>query len=154
MEQRLNALQTSLNVVETSITKFENLIEDWWRRSSAALRKTRPTRRRRRRRLPMLRWLTRKSAMTLSPLAPVWRLIPRTSLRWSPVEIPSPLRRKLSSCRKHPNLRIQQLDLTAPGARPAQSREGWSSYVSHPRATLGPRRMRPHNRSLPFSEIA
>ena len=28
MEQRLNTLQTSLNVVETSITKFENLIED------------------------------------------------------------------------------------------------------------------------------
>ena len=28
MEQRLNALQTSLNVVETSNTKFENLLED------------------------------------------------------------------------------------------------------------------------------
>ena len=28
MEKRLNALQTSLNVVKTSITKFENLIED------------------------------------------------------------------------------------------------------------------------------
>ena len=28
MEQRLAALQTSLNVVENSITKFENLIED------------------------------------------------------------------------------------------------------------------------------
>ena len=28
MEQRLNTLQTSLNMVETSITKFENLIED------------------------------------------------------------------------------------------------------------------------------
>ena len=27
-EQRLNALQTSLNVVETSITKFKNLLED------------------------------------------------------------------------------------------------------------------------------
>ena len=30
MEQRLAALQTSLNAVETSITKFENLIEDCW----------------------------------------------------------------------------------------------------------------------------
>ena len=28
MEQRLNSLQTSLNVVEASIVKFENLIED------------------------------------------------------------------------------------------------------------------------------
>ena len=30
MEQRLNTLQTSLNVVERSITKFENLIEECW----------------------------------------------------------------------------------------------------------------------------
>ena len=30
MEQRLNTLQTSLNAVETSITKFKNLIEDCW----------------------------------------------------------------------------------------------------------------------------
>ena len=30
MEQRLNALQTSLKAVETSITKFKNLIEDCW----------------------------------------------------------------------------------------------------------------------------
>ena len=30
IEQRLAALQTSLNAVENSITKFENLIEDCW----------------------------------------------------------------------------------------------------------------------------
>ena len=30
MEQRLAALQTSLNAVENSITKFKNLIEDCW----------------------------------------------------------------------------------------------------------------------------
>ena len=30
MEQRLAALQTSLNAVKTSITKFENLVEDCW----------------------------------------------------------------------------------------------------------------------------
>ena len=30
MEQRLNTLQTSLNAVERSITKFENLIKDCW----------------------------------------------------------------------------------------------------------------------------
>ena len=30
MEQRLNSLQTSLNMVEASITKFGNLIEDCW----------------------------------------------------------------------------------------------------------------------------
>ena len=31
-----------------------------------------------------------------------------------------------------PYLRIWQLDLTAPGARPPWSQEGWPSYVSHP----------------------
>ena len=30
MEHRLNTLQTSIDVVERSITKFENLIEDCW----------------------------------------------------------------------------------------------------------------------------
>ena len=66
-----------------------------------------------------------------------------------PVEIPFPQRRKRSSWVKHPNLRIWQLDLTAPGARPPQSQEGWLSYVLHPQATLGLRRGRPRNRSLP-----
>ena len=143
MEQRLRApspsSRTSLRIV------------GWWRRSSARLRKTRPARRRRR--PPTSRWSMRKNAVIQSPLAPVWRPIPRTSLRWSRVKIPSPQRRKQSSWMKHPNQRIRQLDLAAPGVRPPWSQEGWPSYVSHPRATLGPRRMRPHNRSLPFSDI-
>ena len=135
MEQRLNALQTSLNTVETSITKFKNLIEDC-QMVEEELRHIEEDEAHQeeeeRRRPPTLRWSMRKSAVIPSPLAPVWRLIPRTSLRWSPVEILSPLRRKQSSWRKHPKLRIQWLDLTAPGARPPRSREGWLSYVSHP----------------------
>ena len=149
MEKRLNTLQTSLNAVETSITKFRNLIEDCqmveeevchveedearWKRRSA---------RRRRRRSPTSRWSKRKSSVILSPLAPVGRPILRTSLLWSLLEIPSPLRRTLSSCSKHPNLKIQR------------SREGWPSCASLPRATLGTRRMRPHHRSLPLSVTA
>ena len=132
MEQRLNALQTSLNVVETSITKFENLLEDCRMVEEEVCCIEEDEACRRRRRPPTSRWSTRRSVVIPSPLAPVWRPIPRTSLRWSPVEIPSPLRRKLSSCRKHPNLRIQRLDLTAPGARPPRSWEGWLSYASHP----------------------
>ena len=128
-------------------------IVGWWRRSFAGLRKMRPARRRRRRRPLTLRWSTRKNAVIQCPLAPVWRPILRTSLRWSLVKIPSPQRRKRSSWMKHPKLRIRQLDLTAPGARLPRSQEGWPSYVSHPRATLSPRRMGPHNRSLPFSDI-
>ena len=104
-----------------------------------------------RRRSPTLRWLKRKSTVILSHLAPMGRLIPRASLHWSLLEMPSPRRRTLSSCSKHPNLKIQRLDLTAPGVRPAWSREGWPNYASPPQATLGPRGMRPHHRSLPFS---
>ena len=120
------------------------------------LRKTRPawrrkSARRRRRRSPMSRWSKRKSVVILSPLAPVGRPILRASLRWSPPEKPSPQRRMLSSCSKHPNLKIQRLDLTAPGARPAESQGGWPSYASLPQVTLGPRRMRSHHRSVPFS---
>ena len=73
---------------------------------------------------------------------------------WSLLEILSPLRRMLSSCSKHPNLKIPRLDLTAPGVRPARSWEGWLSYASLPQTTLCLRRMRPHYRSLPFSDIA
>ena len=85
MEQRLAALQTSLNVVENSITKFKNLIEDfgWWRRSFTGLRKMRPTRRRRR--LPTSRWSMRKNAVIQSPLAPYggqYQGHPSIGLRW------------------------------------------------------------------------
>ena len=137
-------------------SKTSSRIVGWWRRRSTTLRKMRPTwrrrsARRRRRRSPMSRWLKRKSAVIPSPLAPLGRPILRASLHWSPLEMPSPQRRMLSSCRQHLNLKIQQLDLTAPGARPARSREGWPNYASPPQATLGPRRMRPHHRSLPFS---
>ena len=37
----------------------------------------------------------------------------------------SPLRRTPSSCSRHPNPKIQPLDLTAPGVRPVWSRERW-----------------------------
>ena len=125
----------------------------WWRKSFIRLRRRRPARTSPalERRPPMSKWSMRKKVVTQSPLAPIW--IPRTTLHWPPVEIPSPQRRKQSSWVEHPNLRIWQLDLTAPGARPPWSQEGWLSYVSHPQATLGLRRRRPHNRSLSFSDI-
>ena len=121
MEHRLNTLQTSLNAVERSITRYENLIEDCrmqeerptWRRRSPGSR--------RRRRSPMLRWLMRKSVVTLSPLAPMGRLIPRAPLLWPLLKMLSPPRRMPSSCSWHPNPKIQLLDLTVPGARPVQS---------------------------------
>ena len=84
MEHRLNTLQTSLDVVERSITKFEDLIKDCRMLEEEVhhVEKTRPAWKRRsarsrRRRSPTLRWLMRKSVVIPSPLAPVGRLILR-----------------------------------------------------------------------------
>ena len=136
-------------------SKTSSRIVGCWRRRSIVLRKMRPAWRRRstrrRRRSLTSRWSKRKSAVIPSPLAPVERPIPRASLHWSPLEMLSPRRMMLSSCSQHPNVKIQRLDLTAPGARPTRSWEGWSSCASLPQATLGTMRMRPHHRSLPFS---
>ena len=123
-------------------------IAGWWRKRFIRLRRRRPTRTSPalERGLPMLKWSTRKNVVTQSPLAPIWRLILRTTLHRPQVGIPFPQRKRRSSWLEHSNLRI-----TAPGARPPQSQEGWQSYVLHPQPTLGLRRGRPHNRSQLFS---
>ena len=48
-------------------------------------------------------------------------------LHWPPLKMLSSLRRTPSSCSRHPNPKIQWLDLTAPGARPVRSQERWPS---------------------------
>ena len=124
-------------------------IAGWWRKRFIGLRRRRKLARTSpalERGLPTLKWLTRKNVVTQSPLAPIWRPTPRTTFRRPQVGIPFPQRKRRSSWVEHPNLRI-----TAPGARPPQSKEGWQSCVSHPQPTLGLRRRRPHNRSLLFS---
>ena len=144
MEQRLAALQTSLNVVKTSITRFENLIEDCWMVEEELCQIQEDE--------------THQEEEEEDETTDVEMVDekehgnPKSSgphMEADTEDIP-PL---VSSWMKHPNLRIWQLDLTAPGVRLPWSQEVWPSYVSHPRATLGPRRMRPHNRSLPFSDI-
>ena len=160
MEQRLNTLQTSLNAVETSITKFENLIEDC-RMVEEEVRRIEEDeahleeeiRQGEEEEIADIEMVEEEECGDPKSSDPLGRPIPRAFLRWSPWEIPSPRRRTLSSCSQHLSLRIQRLDLTAPGARLVRSREGWPSYASLPQATLGPRRMRPHHRSLPFSPL-
>ena len=167
MEQRLNALQTSLNVVETSITKFENLLED----CRMVEEEVHHIEEDEARQEEEVRCIEEDEARQEEEETANVEMVneeehgnPESSgpcMEANTEDIPplvsggdtAPPRRKLSSCSKHPNLRIQRLDLAAPGARPARSWEGWPSYASHPRATLGPRRMRPHHRSLPFSVI-
>ena len=61
------------------------------------------------------------------PSGPHGRLILRASLLWTPLEMLSPLRRMPTSCSRHPNPKIQLLDLTVPGVRLVQSQERWLS---------------------------
>ena len=48
-------------------------------------------------------------------------------LLWPLQGMLSPLRRMPSSCSRHPNPKIQLLDLTVPEARPVRSRGRWPS---------------------------
>ena len=165
MEQKLNVLQTSLNAVEASIMKFENLLEDCrmvkeevhhieedeaCQEEVRHIEEDEAHQEEEEEETANVEMANEEEHSDPESSDPIWRLIPRTSLHWSLVGILSLLRRKLSSCRKHPNLRIQQLDLTAPGVKPPWSLEG---YASHPQGTLGLRRMRPRNSSLPFSDV-
>ena len=143
MEQRLNTLQTSLNVVEASIMKFENLIEDCRmveeevhcvEEDEARLEEEEIAD------VEMVEEEERGDPESSGPCgeAETEGLPPLVSTgdAISPEEDPLLMQ-------PAPNLKIQWLDLTAPGVRPARSREGWPSYASPPQATLGPRRMRP-----------
>ena len=131
LEHRLNTLQTSLNKVERSITKFENLIEDCQMLEEEAHRMEED-------KAHMEEEICQEEEEEVTdaemadeddpePSVPMGRLIPRVPLLWPLLKMLSPLRRTPSSCSRHPNPKIQLLDLTAPGARPVQSRERWPS---------------------------
>ena len=134
MEHRLNTLQTSLDKVERSITKFENLIKDCRMLEEEAHRMEED-------KAHMEEEICQEQEEEVTdaemadaeehsdpePSAPVGRLIPRAPFLWPPPKMLSPPRRMPSSCSRHPNPKIQLLDLTAPGARPVRSRERWPS---------------------------
>ena len=103
LEHRLNSLQTSLTTIEQAITRYEDILEDCRMQEEEARQEEEIFPSRRRRRTPTLRWLRRKSAVMLSPLAPKGRLVLRTSLLQIPLVMLSPLRRTPSSCSRHPN---------------------------------------------------
>ena len=138
MEHRLNTLQTSLNAVERSITKFKNLIKDCRmleeevchvEEDEVCLEEEIHQEEEEITDVEMAKEEERGDPESSGPHE---RPILRASLHWSPLEMPSPQRRMLSSCSQHPNLKIQRLDLTAPGARPVRSWEGWPSCASLP----------------------
>ena len=154
MEQRLAAIQTSLNPVENSITKFENLIEDC-RMVEEELCQIEEDEARQEEEeetadVEMVNEEERSNPESSGPhMEADTKDIPPLVSSGDTI---SPEEEAILFGGK-PQPEDWQLDLTAPGARLPWSQEGWLNYISHPRATLGPRRRRPHNRSLPFSDI-
>ena len=134
MEHRLNTLQTSLDKVERFITKFENLIEDCRMLDEEARHMEEDEAcmeeeicQEQEEEVTDTEMADEEEHSDLSPLPPVGRLILRAPLLWPPLKMLSPPRRMPSSCSRHPNLKIQLLDLTAPGARLVWSLERWPS---------------------------
>ena len=127
MEHRLNTLQTSLNAVERSITRYEKLIEDCrMQEEEACLEEEIP-------------WEQEEEEVTNAEMVDEEEHgdpEPSGPHGEADTEGPPPLastedavspRRMPSSCSQHPNPKIQLLDLTVPGARLVQSRERWLS---------------------------
>ena len=136
MEHRLNTLQTSLNVVERSISKFENLIEDcrmleeevrWVEEDEAHLEEE--IDQEEEEEIAEVEMAEEEEHGDPGSSGPRVEANTEGPLHWSLQERPSPQRRTLSSCSQHPNLKIQWLDLIAPGVRPARSWERWPSYA-------------------------
>ena len=158
MEQRLNTLQTSLNVVETSITKFENLIEDCWmveeevrhvEEDEAHLEEE-------------ICQEEEEEIANVEMVKEEERSDPESSgphREGDTKGIPPLVSAGDAISPEEDALLMQQApqpEDPAAGSHSPRSETGtvlggWPNYVSLPQATLGPRRMRPHHRSLPFS---
>ena len=135
MEHWLSTLQTSLDAIERSITRYENIIEDCQMQEEEAHQKEEISHEQEEEEITDAEMVDEADAEMvdeeecddLSPLTPMGRLILRAPLLWPLWGMLSPPRRMPSSCSRHPNPKIQLLDLTVPGARPVQSQERWLS---------------------------
>ena len=127
MEHRLSTLQTSLDMVERSIMRYENLIEDCRMQEEEARLEEEISHKQEEEEVTDAEMVDEEERSDPEPSDPVGRLIQRAALLWSPLKVLSPPRRMPSSCSQHPNPKIQLLDLTVPGARPVRSRERWPS---------------------------
>ena len=145
MEHRLNTLQTSLSMVERPITKFKNLIEDC-RMLEEEVRRIEEDEacleeeicqekeeeeicQEEEEEIANVKMAKEEEHGDPESSGPHGEADTKGPLHWSLLEMLSPQRRTLSSCSQHPNLKIQRLDLTAPGARPARSWKRWPSYA-------------------------
>ena len=124
MEHRLNTLQTSLSMVERSITKFENLIENC-QILEEEVRHIEEDEAHQKEEITNFEMAKEEERSDPESSGPCGEADIEGPLHWPPLKMLSPPRRMLSSCSQHPNLKIQWLDLTAPGVRPARSWERW-----------------------------
>ena len=134
MEHRLNALQTSLSVVERSITKFENLIEDCQMLEEEVrcmeedeARLEEEICQEEEEEITDVEMAEEEERGDPESSGPHGEADTEGPLHWPLLKMLSPPRRMPSSCSRHPNPKIQWLDLTAPAVRPVRSRERWLS---------------------------
>ena len=158
MEQRLNTLQTSLNVVETSIMKFKNLIKDCQmveeevchiEEDEACLEEE----------------ICQEEEEEITDVEMVKEEEPSDPESSGPrgeadtEGIPPLVSTGEAISPEEDALLMQQApqpEDPAAGSHSPRSETstisgGWPSYASLPQATLSLKRMRPHHRSLPFS---
>ena len=134
MEHRLNTLQTSLDVVERPITKFENLIKDCWLLEEEVCRVEEGEAhleeeicQEQKEEVTDVEMADGEECGDLEPSGPCGEADTKGPPPLASTEDAVSPRRMPSSCSRHPNPKIQLLDLTAPGARPVQSWERWPS---------------------------
>ena len=127
MEHRLSTLQTSLDMVERSIMRYENLIEDCWMQEEEAHLEEEISQEQEEEEVTDAKMVDEEEHGDPEPSGPCGEADTEGPLLWSLLEVLSPPRRMPSSCSQHPNLKIQLLDLTVPGVRPVGYRERWSS---------------------------
>ena len=125
LEHRLSFLQTSLTMIEWAIMRYENIIEDCRMQEEEACQEEETSHEQEEEEVTDAEMVDEEEHGDAEPSDPQGGLILRASLLWIPLVMLSPLRRMPSSCSWHPKLKIQPLDLTAPGARLVQSRERW-----------------------------
>ena len=149
LEQRLTAIQTSLNGVEASISKFENCIKECRMVEEEVHRIEEEASQDQSNsgdEATDVEMADQEDSGRLESSDPHREVNTKDNLCQPWVRTPHPLKKRRFSWVEHPNLRI-----AVPEARPPWSREGWPDYTSHPQPSLGLRRRRPHSRSPSFS---
>ena len=151
MEQRLAAMQTSLNAVENSISKFENLIEDCRMVEEEACQIEEEE-------AHQGQSGSGEGAADIEMVDQEERRDPESSGPHMEADTednpPSASGGDTIFLEEEEILlgETPQPEDHSPRSKTALVQEGLWSYVSHPKPTLGLRRERPHNRSLPFSD--